>query len=77
MMETLATLKTVKANLEKKKTKASMAVQASRTESEQSFNIGKLIGIDNCLVEISLAIEDLENHIDKMLDELEDDYAVL
>lgn len=78
MIETLKTLETIKENLESKKNRISRAVAESKTEVEQSFYIGKLIGVDNCIVELELAINELDEHISDMLEEMEADrYAML
>lgn len=78
MIETLKTLETIKENLESKKNHISKAVAESKTEVEQSFYIGKLIGVDNCIVELELAISELDEHISDMLEEMEADrYAML
>ena len=78
MIETLKTLETIKENLEDKKNRISKAVAESKTEVEQSFYIGKMIGVDNCIVELECAIKELDEHISDMLEEMEADrYAML
>lgn len=78
MIETLKTLETIKENLEAKKNRISKSVAESKTEVEQSFYIGKLIGVDNCIAELELAINELDEHIIYMLEEMEADrYAML
>lgn len=78
MIETLKTLETIKENLEAKKNRIGRAVAESDTETKQSFYVGKLIGVADCIVELELAINELEEHISDMLEEMEADrYAML